>query len=94
MAQYKSGSRFLGGKKGKTIDGTEIVFPRVVDEISIATIVTISAKQEYRHDLISLQYYRRPDLGWFIMIANKFDHVSQLKAGVTINIPSIVGFIR
>jgi hypothetical protein len=96
MAKYKSGSRFLGGVEGETFDETKIVFQRDinVDEIVISSTITISARQEFRPDLISLDHYLRPDLGWFIMLANQLDHISQFKAGSSIGIPSISGFIR
>lgn len=92
MAQYKKGTRYYNARKG-TFRGNAVIFEPQWKFDSIAGYYKIPVREEYRPDLISLSVYNRSDLGWVIMKANNFDHISQLKVGTTIAIPNISGIL-
>ncbi len=94
MAEFKQGSRFIGATPG-TFQGNSVLFPRRIDykAIGFVTSHTIKPGQQFREDLISQDVYLRDDLGWHIMAANKLDSISQLKTGVVLGIPPIIGII-
>ena len=89
-SQYKAGSRFVGNKEYE-FNGKAVVFQKDFDLSTIAKYYSIKAGQEHRPDLISLEVYKRDDLGWVIMQANKLDHISQLTVNLSLIIPNISG---
>lgn len=95
MANFQQGSRFLGGRIGKTFNDTTVVFPKFIDYTSLKPVsfIVISANNAFRDDLISLEAYDRPDLGWHIMAFNFIDHPKDLKAGLTLKVPPVRGVV-
>lgn len=95
MANYTSGSRYRKANYG-TFRGKEVVYPKIVDYNSISAIgtYTVTARSEYRSDLISVEVYGRPDLGWIIMAYNQIDHPKDLVAGKTLKIPPAQGILN
>lgn len=95
MANYTSGSRYRKASYG-TFRGEEVVYPKIIDFNSIGAIgtYTVTSRSEYRSDLISVDVYGRPDLGWIVMAYNQIDHPKDLVAGTTLKIPSAQGILN
>jgi len=85
---FPKGSRFYNAKRGK-FRNKEVVYPKTINFVTPATKYVVPASQEHRPDLISLAVYGRDDLWWVIMQANNIDHISQIKANMTLVIPSV-----
>lgn len=94
MADYRRGSRYIDGKESE-FRGSTTIFPKEINysQLEYATFITISARTEFRPDLLSLEAYNRVDLGWIIMASNKIDNVSGLIVNTTLGIPEIQGII-
>ena len=89
---FRKSSRFAGGTVGRFKNKT-VVYEKVIDYNSLDTVANhkITAGQEFREDLISLDVYGRSDLGDHIMRYNQIDEPKFLKAGVTLEIPAVIG---
>jgi len=93
MANYTGGSRFnynaiIYHDDRDGIDKVEYKSPTLEpDDTDI--IHEITPGQEYRPDLISLQYYSRSDLEWTILLLNKFDHFREFYVGRLIRISKL-----
>lgn len=95
MANYTSGSRYKNAFYG-TFRNEEVVYPKTIDFNKIPSIgtYTVTARTEFRSDLVSVEVYGRPDLGWIIMSYNQLDHPNNLVAGLSLRVPSAQGILN
>ena len=82
-------SNFLPYEDGVGYDPLNSEFRRRLVQLPVAGRFIISAKDEFRADLMSHQLYGSTQYWWILLDYNKLDSPEQLKVGTKISYPSL-----
>lgn len=82
-------SNFLPYEDGVGYDPLNSEFRRRLVQLPVAGRFVISAKDEFRADLMSHQLYGSTQYWWILLDYNKLDSPEQLKVGTKISYPSL-----